>query len=762
MRIEKNVVIAMILALITGCAATDLANPTKNGAFIEGQQLIAEGQFDAGLQLLKQAASEEPDNTEIRLVLNKQQEAILAQLLYEADNLRLSDELDAAELKYDYILYLFPRSENAKEGLEALNLERYHIASIEYAKELLARNDVEGAEAAARAVLLENPMQSHARQLIKEISTSIARTDKPGLTLKTAFKKPFTIEFRDTELKSVFEIMAKTAGINFVFDKDIRQETKISIFVRDNNIEDVLNLILMTNQLAYKALNENSLLIYPNTPAKQKEYQQLVVRSFHVAYTDVKQMVAMVRGLVKAKDIYVNEQLNLFVMRDTPEAIRMVERLVSLNDLPEPEIMLEVQVLEIQRTIDTQIGPNLPQSATYNFVPGVGGAAAAATTTLDQISAPGLENFTINNTVSIDFKKDLAQGDLLANPRIRVKNRGQAKILIGERVPIVTSNVTGTAATVSQSVNYIDVGLKLDVEPIISMNNEVAIKLLLEVSTIVSFVTSGAGATATRIPQVGTRTAETLLSLKNGETEVLAGLIQDEDTKNFAGIAGLIDLPILNRLFTNQTKKRKKTEIVMLITPRILRNTKQPTNAESEFHFGTSNMPGKLPVTIGKTAPESLAIATAGSGRGGGSSALSRAAGTFSPSNESQETPNPFARTADASPMISLQAPPRVALDKEFTVRVGLIGAQPSVTSEMELSYDTDMLQALDDGDNSGRREIKLGKDGTGKTEQIRFKVITANPGTAEISVQNIISEDKETSESVEVTEPRAASIIIQ
>jgi len=758
MRIEKNVVIAMILALITGCAATDLEKPTNNRAFIEGQQLIAEGRFEAGLQMLEQAASEQPDNTEIRLVLNSQQETILAQLLYEADNLQSSGDLDAAEQKYDYILYLFPHSERAKEGLEALNLERYHFTYIEYAKELLARNDVEGAEAAARAVLQENPMQSQARQLIKEISTSITRTDKPGLTLKTAFKKPFTIEFRETELKSVFEIMAKTAGINFVFDKDIRQETKISIFVRDNNIEDVLNLILMTNQLAYKALNENSLLIYPNTPAKQKEYQELVVRSFHVAYTDVKQMVAMVRGLVKAKDIYVNEQLNLFVMRDTPEAIRVVERLVSLNDLPEPEIMLEVQVLEIQRTVDTLIGPKLPQSATYSFVPGAGAVGVA----LDQISAPGLENFTINNTVSIDFKKDLAQGDLLANPRIRVKNRGQAKILIGERVPIVTSNVTGTAATVSQSVNYIDVGLKLDVEPIISMNNEVAIKLLLEVSTIVSFVNSGAGATATRIPQVGTRTAETLLSLKNGETEVLAGLIQDEDTKNFAGIAGLIDIPILNRLFTHQTKKRKKTEIVMLITPRILRNTKQPTNAESEFHFGTSNMPGQLPASIGKTAPESLAIATAGSGGRGASSVLSRAAGTFSPSNESQETPNPFARTADASPMISLQAPPRVALDKEFTVRVGLIGAQPSVTSEMELSYDTDMLQALDDEDNSGSRALKLGKDGTGKTAQIRFKVITANPGTAEIFVQNIISEDKETSESVEVTEPRAASIIIQ
>lgn len=112
--------------------------------------------------------------------------------------------------------------------------------------------------------------------------------------------------------------------------------------------------------------------------------------------------------------------------------------------------------------------------------------------------------------------------------------------------------------------------------------------------------------------------------------------------------------------------------------------------------------------------------------------------------------------------MISLQAPPRIALDKEFTVRVGLIGAKPSVTSEMELSYDSDMLEALDGEDNSGTRALKLGKDGTGKTEQLRFKVISANPGTAEIFIQNIISEDKETSESVEVTEPKTAQIVIQ
>jgi general secretion pathway protein D len=230
-------------------------------------------------------------------------------------------------------LNIYPLHERAKEGIEALKSERRHITAVDSAKALLTRNDVAGAEIIVRAVLQENPQQSHARELISQINSRMTRPEVSDLALESAFKKALTMEFKDTDLKSVFEIMSRTAGINFVFDKDIRQETKISIFVRNNTIEDILKLLLITNQLAYKVLNSNSLLIYPGTPAKQKDYQELVVRSFHIAYTDVKQMVAMIRGIVKAKDIYVNEQLNLFIMRDTLEAIRLTQRLVSLNDL---------------------------------------------------------------------------------------------------------------------------------------------------------------------------------------------------------------------------------------------------------------------------------------------------------------------------------------------------------------------------------------------------------------------------------------------
>ncbi len=755
MKIWDIVVLMLSTAILAGCA-TDLSRPTRNIAFIDGQQLITAGNYGLGLSKLEQAAREEPDNKEIRVVLARQRDAIVGKLLFEADNTRLAGDLDYAEQQYLYVLDLVPNNKRVLQSLETLNLARQHVAAIDYANELLIRNDLSGAEKAVREVLQEDPMQPGARALIQQINARMVRSSKVGMSLKTAFNKPLTIEFRDTDLKSVFELMSKSAGINFIFDKDIRKETKVSIFVRDNSIEDVLKILLMTNQLAYKQLNDNTLLIYPNTPAKKKEYKELVVRSFHIAHTEVKQMVAMVRGLVKAKDLYVNEKLNLFIMRDTQEAVDLVGKLLALNDLPESEVMLDVAVLEVSRDSAILLGPNYPKNISFNEV--------AAGTLLSSVGFNGLKSFTIGGEagtgVNVDFSKTYSNGDVLANPRIRVKNREKAKILIGDRVPYTTSNVSPGAGTsvVTQSVQFIDVGIQLSVEPVVSLDNEVSMKVALEVSSITGRIEN---ATGSEIPQVGTRSAETVLSLRDGETQVLAGLINDEDRKNFGGVPGLIDLPVLNKLFTSQNLTRDKTEIVLLITPRIIRNNARPTNLESEFHFGTANAAGKLPIRISKTKADSLALSASGSG--GRGSAFRRGSNAFAPS---RNIPNPFARAIGenaSAASVSIAAPKNVGLDKEFSVRIRLAGAKASVSGELEMSYDSEMLELLDGGDKSGARTLKLGKgEKSGMSAQLRFKVITANPGTADIAVQSVTAEDKDSGDTVDVTLPPAASINIQ
>ncbi|GJL76355.1 secretin and TonB N-terminal domain-containing protein [Nitrosomonas sp.] len=769
MRMNRCAVFLLILALTaSGCAINNKTFGTRNKAFEEGQLLIQNGELELGLLRLEQAAREEPNNKEIRAVLIRQRDMVIGKMLADANNTRLSGDLDLAEEQYYRILDLFPRNERVQVSLDMIEQERNHIASVEYARELLARNDVEGAEAAVRAVLQENPMQAQARELIKEISKQIVRAESTDLTLETAFKKPLSMEFKDTELKSVFEIMSRTAGVNFVFDKDVRQEAKVSVFVRDNTVEDILKLLLMTNQLAYTRLNENSLLIYPNTPAKQKEYQELVVRSFQIAYTDVKQMVAMVRGLVKAKDIYVNEQLNLFIMRDTLEAIRVVEKLVSLNDLPEPEVMLEVTILSISRDNVFELGPSLPQSANFSFTGApVPGADAAASVTFDAISKagfPNLKSFAISDQVKLSFLHNVTLGDVLANPRVRVKNREAAKFHIGIRQPIFTSNVAaGVSAVVTSTPTFIDVGTKLDIEPVISSNNEVMMKVQLEVSAIIGEERAPDG--NSRAPIISTTNAETMLTLKDGETQVLAGLLEDNDTRAASGLAGLINIPGLDRLTSGQNVNRSKREVVLLITPRIIRNVSQQTNLENEFHFGTSNEVGKLPVRIRKTSAGGLALAPAGPpGRGGAASLLSRGAQALSP-DRPQVSANPFAQqTANAGePTLSIQAPSNIAMDREFSVRVRMVGARASVSGEAQVSYETDMLELLDSSENSGTHTIKFGKDQpTGMAAQLRFKAITANPGETEISVQSATGEDTESGESVEITLPSPTTIKIQ
>lgn len=173
---------------------------------------------------------------------------------------------------------------------------------------------------------------------------------------------------------------------------------------------------------------------------------------------------------------------------------------------------------------------------------------------------------------------------LLANPRIRVKNHKKAKIHIGDRVPVITTT-TNTNST-SESVNYLDVGIKLEVEPSVMVSDEVSIDIGLEVSNIAKEITSKSG---TLTYQVGTRNANTTLRLKNGETQVLAGLINDTERSSSNRVPGLSSLPLIGRLFANKNDTHDKSEIVLLITPRIVRNIVPPEASLGEFSIGTES-----------------------------------------------------------------------------------------------------------------------------------------------------------------------------
>ncbi|HET8869228.1 MAG TPA: secretin N-terminal domain-containing protein, partial [Aquabacterium sp.] len=392
--------------------------------------------------------------------------------------------------------------------------------------------------------------------------------------------QPVTLEFREAPIRTVFEALARAANVNFVFDKDVRGESKVTLYLRRTTVNEALRVILNTQNLGYKLLNVNTVLVFPNTQQKQRELLDTVTRTFYLTNADPKQVQSLIRTVAKTRDIFVDDRLNMLVVRDTPEVMRLVEKLVQNMDLPDPEVMLDVQVMEVSTSKLNQLGLSWPTEINYGL------PASSSATVVD--SRQGLRWSALNPLGVATLKGSNDSSNLLANPKIRARNREKAKVLLGEKLPVFTTTSTANVG-VSASVSYLDVGLKLDIEPRVQLDNDVNIKIDLEVSSITGKVTGPAGSLAY---QVGTRQASMTLRLKDGETQILAGLINDQESRNSAGIPGLHDLPLAGRLFGTTTDSHNKTEVVLLITPHIVRNLVQPAAAGSAMPSGTEMQPG--------------------------------------------------------------------------------------------------------------------------------------------------------------------------
>ncbi len=583
---------AALLALsLSGCASTGLK---------EGRELIAAGKTEEGLSRLRSELDKSPGNIEIKAYYHTQRERLGSQLLVQAQQDLDAGRFDAAESKLRKVLSIHPENPRARNLLGNLVTSRQHQVDMQAAQKSFAAGRLDEATLAARQILAQAPGHADALAMLQKIQSTRSAEEHSPRELGAAYRKPITLEFRDAPLRNVFDMIARQSGINFIFDKDVRLDTKATLFARNTPIADAVDMLLLTGQLEKKVVNTNTLLIYPDLPQKQKAYQELLVKSFYLGNADAKVTMAMLRTLIKARDLFVDERLNMLIMRDTPEAIRLAEKIIAVQDLAEPEVMLEVEVLEIKRGRLLDLGIQYPnQFSLLNLPPstsstiGQGGVVtnttpAASALTIESLRSIARSDIAISPTPAVNFRKDDSDVNILANPRIRVKNREKAKIHIGDKVPVITSNTTSTGV-ISESVSYLDVGLKLDVEPSVLMRDDVQIKVGLEVSNIVREIRSNSG---TLTYQIGTRNAGTTLRLKDGETQVLAGLISDEDRSTASRIPGLGDLPLLGRLFSSQRDERSKTEIVLLITPRVLRSdsTRQP--ALTEFRGGTENSIG--------------------------------------------------------------------------------------------------------------------------------------------------------------------------
>lgn len=589
---NKAPLIILLVLSLGGCAS--------DRAYREGERLLAQGQTEAGLRQLEQAMQDAPGNAQYRTAYIQARDAHLIRLFAEGDAALAAGREAEAEARYRDIQKLHPESPRARAALAAIDTQRANRALVKEAQAALDKGDADAARRRLRDVLARDPQHADAQALMRQVEAKTGRPRGAELpALAASYRRPVTLQFRDAPVRTIFDALSRQSGLNFVFDKDVRTDTRLTIFATDTAISDALDMLLKTGQMGKKVLSENTLLIYPALPAKVREYQDLVVKGFFLSNTEAKQVVNLVRSMAKTRDVYIDEKLNLLVVRDTPEAVRLVERLVALADRPEPEVMLEVEILEVKRSRLQELGIQYPNQftllntiTTKTAVAGnVGPPVEIESTTLSPLplTVDRLRHITgadiAMNNVQVNLRKDAGDVNILANPRIRVKNKEKAKIHIGDKVPVITSNVTSTGVT-SESVSYLDVGIKVDVEPQVHLEGEVGIKVGLEVSNIVQQIRSPTG---TLTYQLGSRNANTVLRLKDGETQVLAGLIADEDRRGASKLPLFGDIPLLGRLFSNNRDELNKTEVILLITPRIIRNIERPALAEAEFLGGTES-----------------------------------------------------------------------------------------------------------------------------------------------------------------------------
>jgi len=574
-----------------------------------GMKQVKEGPQDQGVSNLKAASSEKPESAPFRTDYLRERDNIINKSLVDATALSGKGELAQAEQLYQQVLTIDADNAQAKLGVAEIERSRKHAEAIAACAEFLSRSEYDAAVSALQPVLLENPKDADALDLLKQINKerygAIAAGQIP--LLGSGYKRPVSLQFRDANLKMIFEAISRASGINILLDKEIKADLKATIFVKEASVEDTISLLLMQNQLEKRVLNENTLYIYPSTPAKLKEYQDLVVRVFQLTNADAKQMQNLLKTVLKVKEIFVNERVNSIVIRDTPEVAELAAKLLASQDVSDPEVMLEVEVLEVSQNKLQQIGMRYPDQVTFSAgasavdaATGVAKSAGGLTlNALKHLNDSKINVFTGAGSVNlvVDLKKQDGDTEVLASPRIRVKQHEKARIHIGDRVPVITStyNPTGTTGAVSSSVQYIDVGLKLEVEPEIHPDGEVGIKTGLEVSSISSTITNANSGTTAY--QIGTRSANTVLRLRDGETQVLAGLVNAQDMKSAVKVPGLGDIPILGRLFSTHSQDKKKTEIILAITPHIIRNVRQPDADISSYWSGTDSSIRSRPIT---------------------------------------------------------------------------------------------------------------------------------------------------------------------
>jgi general secretion pathway protein D len=608
-RFASLIVLAII---VSGCAA--------GRAFRRGEEAIRNGQWDAAVTYLTQAVQASPDKAEYKIALERAMQTAAREHVSRARTFEEKDQPDAALIEYKKALEM--DASNRMAAQKVADLER------------VVRDRLEASRPKPQIERLREQARAQAAPLLNPTA-----------------KLP-VLQFTNASLKDILNFIGTNSGINVTYDQQFVDKV-YTVNLEDVTVEQALQQIMAANQLFYKVLNPKTIIIVPENPQKHAQYDELVVRVFYLSHSDPQEMSQIVNSLMRLPSMPVqpamfpNKTANTLTVRATAPIADVIEKIIRANDKPRAEVAIDVQILEVSRQRTKQLGLDLSSySLGLTFSPEFAPPNTSGTT--PPTAPPPFNLNTISQGVStadfyltvptavVRFLEQDSHSKSIAKPQLRGAEGSKLTLNLGDDIPVVSTvfgaPVAGGFASIPQSsFTYRSVGVNMEITPRVTYEGDIVLELFIESSSRGPDV-SVAGQS---VPSFGSRKVTTKLRLREGESNLLAGLLRDDQRKILTGLPGIMQLPVLRSLFGNSDSQINQTDIVMLLTPHIVRTHELTAEDLAPIYIGTQQ-------NIGLSGPPPLITPPPAEEAG--------AAGAT--------TGAPVATTAPSAPGVALPGPP--------------------------------------------------------------------------------------------------------
>lgn len=522
----KGLVIFVILLFLVGCAATK--------TYKMGVQAEREGDWDDAVFYYSEALRLDPDNLAYRLSLETARRQASKVHLNRAKQMMEEGDIEQAMVEFRLAIDLDPANQ-----LAFIEMEKARVQIEQEAERLREKTEIE--------------------KLKEKVETEKA----PPIYLSPKSPEKITLSFPNNNLKEVYTALAKLSGINILFDPTIRDQ-KISFEVSNISFQEALDSLVASNMHFYKIINPTTIIVIPDNPSKRREYTEQVIRTFYLSNADVKNVLQGLRAVLGIRSISADPQLNSVTIRDSSDIIAIAEKLIKRADKSKGEVIIDLEILEVNRTKLNEYGLLI---SSYRVTQSL--AQEEMGIRLSQIPYINQADWFLTiPSFTYNLLKQTSDARLIAKPQLRITEGEKSSLFIGEEIPIRVTTITPAqtigVVTPIHSYQYRRVGIQIDLTPRVHHNNEISLALTVKIESILAEMLEGQ-------PTFTSRTIESVIRLKDGETNLLAGMIRTEERKSLTGIPGLSDIPILGKIFSKDLSQAIETDIVLTMTPHIIK-----------------------------------------------------------------------------------------------------------------------------------------------------------------------------------------------